>query len=75
MRCYFHLVYGQEVIPDRTGIEVADLDAAQSLALRAVQSIREKADQVNEEWRGWQLDIVCPLGSVLLSIPLDTRLQ
>ncbi|WP_230534590.1 DUF6894 family protein [Microvirga roseola] len=75
MRCYFHLVNGREIIPDDSGVEVSDLASAHGLALQAIREIREEADQVDEEWRGWQLDVVCPQGSILLSIPLETRMH
>jgi hypothetical protein len=75
MRCYFHLVNGHELIPDDTGVEVADLEMAQRQALKAIQEIRDEVSQADEDWQGWRLNIVCPLGSVLFSIRLDTRLQ
>jgi hypothetical protein len=71
MRCYFHLVNGQESIPDDTGIEVSDLTTAQDMALQAIEDIREEAIQQGASWQGWRLDIVDRSGRILLSIPLD----
>ncbi|KFG70925.1 hypothetical protein JH26_01215 [Microvirga sp. BSC39] len=71
MRCYFHLVSSHETIPDDAGIEVLDPGAMQYFALQAIQEIRQETHQFDEEWQGWRLDVVCPAGSVLLSIPLD----
>jgi hypothetical protein len=75
MRCYFHLVNSHETVPDDTGIEVSDLAMAQHLALEAIDEIREEAIQADASWQGWRLDVVCPAGSVLLSIPLEPKLH
>ncbi len=75
MRCYFHLVNNHETIPDDTGIEVSDLDAMHYQALQAIQELRQEVKQVHEGWQGWRLDVVCPAGSLLLSVPLETTLQ
>ena len=75
MRCYFHLVNSHEIIPDDEGIDVPDLEAMQCLALQTIHEIRNAGNHADEDWRGWRLDVVCPAGSVLLSISLDTTLQ
>lgn len=75
MRCYFHLVNGNDVIPDDMGVEVASLEMAQSLAHQAIQEIKAEADPVDEDWRGWRLNVVCPHGSVLASICLGATVQ
>jgi hypothetical protein len=71
MRCYFHLVNGAESIPDDTGITVPDVATAQREALRAIQEMRDEVGAASEEWQGWRLNVVCPAGSILLSISLD----
>jgi hypothetical protein len=71
MRCYFHLVNGQETIADDTGIEISDLTTAQDMALQAIEDIREEAIQLGASWQDWRLDIVDLAGCVLLSIPLN----
>ena len=75
MHCYFHLVNGNDMIPDDTGVEVSSLEMVQRLAHRVIQEIRAEADLVDEEWHGWRLNVVCPQGSVLASICLSTTLQ
>jgi len=70
MRCFFHLVSGADTIPDDTGIEVSNLENAEAYALEVISELRREAEHVDQEWAGWRLDIVCPLGSVLASIPL-----
>jgi hypothetical protein len=71
MRYYFHLLYGDETIPDDTGTEVLDLATAQDMALQAIHDIREEAIQQGASWQGWRLDIVDRSDRILLSIPLD----
>ncbi len=75
MRCYFHFVNGNETVRYDRGVEVSDIVAVQYLAQHAIQEVRAEADRVNEEWRGWRLNVVDPSGSVLLSISLDLSLQ
>ena len=71
MHCYFHLVNGHETVRHDTGVEVSDIRAVQYLAQHAIHELRAEADRVNEEWRGWRLNVVDPSGSVLLSVSLD----
>ena len=75
MRCYFHLVNGDETILDEVGIEVSDLTTAQAMALQAIGDIRNEALEHGASWQGWRLDLVDPSGRVLLSIPLDPMLH
>jgi hypothetical protein len=74
MRCYFHLVSGEEAIMDDTGIEVADIETAQREALKAIQEMRQEAPDADEDWQNWRLNVVDQSGNVLLSIRLDTPL-
>ncbi|MGF9757430.1 hypothetical protein AAII07_19740 [Microvirga sp. 0TCS3.31] len=60
MRCYFHLVNSQEIIPDEEGVEILDLERAGEFALRAIEELREEAIQAGASWQGWRLDVVCP---------------
>jgi hypothetical protein len=71
MRCYVHLVNGDEAILDGVGIEVSDLATVQEMALQALDDIRNEALELGASWQGWRLDIAEPSGRVLLSIPLD----
>jgi len=71
MRCYFHLVNGDEAILDETGIEVADLETAKAEARKAIQELQQEYDTSADDWNGWQLNIVCPEGSVLYTAYLD----
>ncbi|WP_445501125.1 DUF6894 family protein [Microvirga sp. G4-2] len=71
MRCYFHLVRYHDAIFDETGIEVTDLKAAETEALKAIDELREEDSAANEDWQEWQLNVTDRSGQVLLSIPLD----
>jgi hypothetical protein len=73
MLCYFHLVSCHEVIPDETGIEILDLDAARIEALKAVRELREEIHQLYGDWREWQIDVTDACGTVLMSIPLGAQ--
>jgi hypothetical protein len=73
MLCYFHLVSCHEVIPDETGIEILDLDAARIGALKAVRELREEVRQLDGDWREWRIDVTDVSGTVLMSIRLDAQ--
>ncbi|MBA1156793.1 hypothetical protein P7L87_24385 [Vibrio parahaemolyticus] len=71
MRCFFHLVNDHEEIVDNTGIEVHDLESAKAQALLAITELRQEIGVDIEDWSGWRLDIVCPLGRLLHSMMLN----
>ena len=75
MRCYFHLVNSHEVIPDDTGIEVSNLEMMQFFAQKAIEDMRGEIMELGESWQGWRLEVVCPAGCVLLSLPLEPTLN
>ncbi|WP_205769926.1 hypothetical protein [Microvirga sp. KLBC 81] len=75
MRCYFHLVSSHDVILDEEGVEVADLEAAEAEARKAIQELREEDSEADEDWQGWQLNVTDRSGHVILSIPLDETPQ
>ena len=75
MRCYFHLANSHEVIPDDTGIDVSDLETMQTVALRTIEDMRGEVTELGESWQGWRLEVVCPAGRVLLSVPLEPTLN
>jgi hypothetical protein len=75
MRCYFHFVNGREAVQYDTAVEVSDVGKMQRLAQHVIHKLRVEADRVNEEWRGWRLNVVHESGSVLLSMSLDSPLQ
>ena len=75
MRCYFHLVNHHETILDESGVEVPNLETARSEAFKAIGELRREAGGEIEEWSGWRLDIVCPEGNLLCSLPLDVVLH
>jgi hypothetical protein len=75
MRCFFHLVNDHEEIVDNTGIEVQDLESAKVEALLAITELRHEIGAEIEDWSGWRLDIVCPEGTLLHSLPLNNTLH
>lgn len=75
MRCFFHLVNDHEEIVDNTGIEVHDLESAKVQALLAVTELRQEIGEDIEDWAGWRLDIVCPQGRLLHSMPLNNTVH
>ena len=75
MRCFFHLVNGAEIIPDDTGIEVPNLESAKAQAWEAINELRRETDHETQDWGGWRLNIICPEGSLLASLPLRQSLH
>ncbi|MEE1611325.1 DUF6894 family protein [Microvirga sp. CF3016] len=75
MRCFFHLVNDYEEIVDNSGIEVHDLENAKVQALLAITELRHEIGMDIEDWSGWRLDIVCPQGTLLHSMPLNNTVH
>ena len=75
MRCYFHLFSDQEEILDEVGIEVTDLEQAKTEALKAISELRLEIGDEVEDWSTWRLEIVCPQGTLLHSMPLKNTLH
>jgi len=71
MRCFFHLVNDAETIPDDAGVDVPDLESAQTWALDVIGDLRREAGEKPEEWGGWRMNIVCVEGNVLASVSLS----
>ncbi len=71
MRCFFHFVHAHDRIPDETGIDVPDLEAARYQALEAIREMRKETSPTADEWSGWHMEVADASGQVLLSIPLD----
>ena len=75
MRCYFHLVNGQNELIDGEGVEVSDLQSAKAQALMAMSELQQESVGIDEEWNGWCLHIHSAEGTLLLSIPLYKTLH
>ena len=75
MRCYFHLFSDQEEILDEIGIEVPDLEHAKIEALKAINELRQEIGDEAEDRSTWRLEIVCPQGTLLHSMPLKNTLH
>lgn len=75
MRCFFHLVSDHETILDDNGVEVPDLEAAKAEARKAISELRQEYGGTIDDWVGWQLDIMCPEGTLLYSLPLSETLH
>jgi len=74
-RYYFHLVSRNATIPDDTGTEAANLSEAKSQAWQFVTELRQEYGDVIEDWGLWQLDIVCPKGTLLHRVSLGNTLN
>ena len=74
-RYYFHLVSSDATIPDDTGTEAANLSEAKSQAWQFVTELRQGHGDVIEDSGLWQLEIVCPEGTLLHRALLGTTLN
>ena len=75
MRCFFHLVSNHDEIVDNAGIEVQDLESAKLQALVAIEELRAEIGNEADDWSGWRLEIVCPLGTLLHSMKLTEAMH
>ena len=74
-RYYFHLVSRDATIPDDTGAEAESLSEAKSRAWRFITGLRQEYGDVIEDWGTWQLETVCPEGTLLHKVPLANALN
>ncbi|NIX76196.1 DUF6894 family protein [Microvirga terricola] len=75
MRCYFHLVNGNERIADQDGIEVRDIEQARSQAWKAIEELRAEDDASASEWKDWRLEVTDADGKIYFSITLGGALH
>lgn len=75
MRCFFHLMSNHDEIFDNACIEVQDLESAKIQALNAIEELRAEIGTEAHDWSGWRLEIVCPLGTILHSVPLTETIH
>jgi hypothetical protein len=73
MHCYFHLVSDHETVPDETGIEVPNLEAARDWAIEVIQEVSPEAGSSHDNWTGWSVMITDAAGTVLCTISLDRQ--
>ena len=69
-RYYFHLVHGGDVIPDRTGVEVADLTEAYVEATKAISEFRHEHSATAVAWEDWRIEVTDAWGDIALTLPL-----
>src|SRR5262245_19718691 len=65
-RYFFHLSFGERLLPDEEGVELASRSAARGEALAVV---RELSGSVANRWAGWFLRVADRRGQ-FLSLPL-----
>ena len=75
MRCYFHLVNDQQLLPDPYGIEVTDLAMAHAEARRAIEELLQDDPALEHDMIGWSLVVADDAGKSLLSLPLAESVQ
>jgi hypothetical protein len=71
MRYFFNLTAEHNGIPDREGIDAADIEQAHAEALRAIAELRQEDPSFTTDWKGWRLEIADATGTIVLSINLD----
>jgi hypothetical protein len=74
-RFYFHLTNGEDVIGDEVGALAADIHAAVSYALDAIEQLRTEDPSAVAEWLGWKLEITDEAGRIIETLSLDDPLS
>jgi hypothetical protein len=74
-RFYFHLTNGEDVIGDEVGAPAADVHAAVSYALEAIEQLRAEDPSVVAEWLGWTLEVTDEMGRIIETFSLDDPLS
>jgi hypothetical protein len=70
-RYYFHLVDAREIIPDRTGVEVADLEEVRAVALAAIHQFRQEHPATAAKWQDWRIEVTDAQGAIALTLGLS----
>jgi hypothetical protein len=70
-RFYFHLVKGQQRIPDRFGVELSYEAVISSRALEVARDIWPGTMDDQVAWQGWSIEIVDSAGQVVRVIALS----
>src|SRR5262245_2974386 len=74
---FFHLSFGERIVPDDEGIELPSRSAAREEALAAVRALSDKTSEQNSRrWAGWFLEVAdaegaflrCPIGMPALEV-------
>jgi hypothetical protein len=71
MRYYFHLVDGHEIIPDRTGVDVIDLEQVCAEAIEAIHEFRQEQSAAAAEWKDWRIEVTDAWGDIAMSLKLS----
>ena len=69
-RYYFNLTDGDQIIRDQDGLTLADIDAAITYAIKAIEELRTEGSVCSDEWQGWRMEILNCFGDVVSVIPL-----
>ena len=78
MRLYFHLADRLDIIPDREGVEVADLRQVRAEVLQVLAELRREDASAARDWLGWRLTVTDAAhddGTVVLALDLDRVLN
>lgn len=70
-RYYFNLANGEDVIRDLDGIELSDIHAALTYAMKTIAELRAEDPSTAAEWQDWRLEIIDSSGQTVQIIPLD----
>ena len=60
---YFHLSFGERMLPDEEGVELPNRAAAREEALAVIQDLSDR--EAGTRWASWFLDVTDELGSFL----------
>jgi hypothetical protein len=70
-RYFFNLANGREVIADRDGVELPDINAVMTYVFEMIDQVKSEPDASEDDWLGWRLDIADATGRRVYSVPLD----
>src|SRR5262249_14101160 len=68
-RYFFHLTFGQRILPDDEGVELPSRSAARNEALAVIQDLSKSEVGGNRRWASWFLQVVDE-GGQFLRLPI-----
>ena len=70
-RMFFHLRKGADVILDKVGVEVGEVNQVRDALVKSVQEMQREQDLEMSELQGWELQVVDTAGATVMTVRLS----
>jgi hypothetical protein len=70
-RMFFHLRKGADVILDKVGVEVGEVNQVRDALVKSAQEMQREQDLEMSELQGWELQVVDTAGATVMTVRLS----